>query len=246
MFKILKNRLEQGYRTISYPRQEITLPESYRGRPEINQACAPEIIERCAAVCPQEAIDDKAKRLDLGRCVFCGRCEEEGNGDFIRFTNNFDLAAITREDLITDGHLPDFANRHKNHFKKLFGRSLALRQVSAGGCGACEADINVLNTPAYDLSRFGISYVASPRHADGIHITGPISRNMRAALLSTWEAMPEPKIVIASGSCAIAGGPFFDSSEIIPLNSILPIDLYIPGCPPHPMTILKALLDFFK
>ncbi|HFQ89750.1 MAG TPA: NADH-quinone oxidoreductase subunit NuoB, partial [Desulfobulbus sp.] len=133
------------------------------------------------------------------------------------------------------------------HFRKLFGRSLQLRQVSAGGCNACEAEINVLATPAYDLSRFGISYVASPRHADGIHVTGPVTRNMRAALLATFEAVPEPRVVIASGACAISGGPFTGSPEVCEgLDTILPVDLYIPGCPPHPMTTLKALLDFFR
>lgn len=246
MFKILKNRLEQGYRTMSYPAGEISLPEAYRGRPAINQACPPTIVQRCAAICPQEAIDASAKCLDLGRCVFCGRCEAEGQGEFVQFTNDFDLAVADQADLITDGNLPELATRRDNHFHRLFGRSLALRQVSAGGCGACEADINVLNTPAYDLSRFGISYVASPRHADGIHVTGPVSHNMRAALLATWEAIPAPKVVIASGACAIAGGPFFDSPEVVRLDSILPVDLYIPGCPPHPLTILQALLQFFK
>ena len=143
--------------------------------------------------------------------------------------------------------MPDLAAHAKQHFKKLFGRSLQLRQVSAGGCNACEADTNVLNTPFFDLSRFGIDFVASPRHADGIHVTGPITRNMRAALLATYEAVPEPRVVIASGSCPISGGPFHGSGEIVaPLDSLLPVDLYIPGCPPHPMTTLHALLAFFK
>ena len=122
-----------------------------------------------------------------------------------------------------------------------------MRQVSAGGCNACEADLNVLATPFFDMARFGINFVASPRHADAIVVTGPISRNMKTALLQTYEAMPEPRAVIAVGSCAISGGPFHGSPEVARgLESFLPVDLFIPGCPPHPLTNLHALLGFFK
>ena len=144
-------------------------------------------------------------------------------------------------------NLPELANHSKKHFKKLFGRSLQLRQVSAAGCNACEADLNVLATPFFDLARFGINFVASPRHADGIVVTGLVSNNMKAALLSTYEAMPAPKVVIAVGNCPISGGVFRGSPEVADgLESLLPVDLFIPGCPPHPMTNLHALLSFFK
>jgi Ni,Fe-hydrogenase III small subunit len=187
------------------------------------------------------------KSIDLGRCTFCGECARVADGAFVQFSSTFELAAANRQDLITDGSLPDLAARSNARFKKLFGRSLQLRQVSAGGCNACEADTNVLNTPFFDLSRFGIDFVASPRHADGLHVTGPITRNMQAALLATYAAIPSPKVVIASGCCAISGGPFYGSKEIIgDLTSILPVDLFIPGCPPHPLTTLHALLAFFK
>ena len=121
---------------------------------------------------------DKVK-IDMGRCVFCGTCEDVSKGEFARFTGDFEIATSEKEHLITDGDLPALAEHSKKHFKKLFGRSLQLRQVSAAGCNACEADLNVLATPFFDLARFGINFVASPRHSDAIVVTGPVSRNMK-------------------------------------------------------------------
>jgi Ni,Fe-hydrogenase III small subunit/NAD-dependent dihydropyrimidine dehydrogenase PreA subunit len=247
MLKILQNKLEQGNKTSKYPKEPIRLYQRFRGMPVINKNCDRTTAERCSALCPQDAIDAASKTIDLGKCTFCGHCEAFQNGAFVKFSENFELGSTNRSDLITAGSLPELAAHSKTHFKKLFGRSLQLRQVSAAGCNACEADTNVLNTPFFDLSRFGIDFVASPRHADGIHVTGPISRNMKQALLDTYEAVPSPKIVIASGSCSISGGPFFGSTEVVgDLNSLIPVDLYIPGCPPHPLTTLHALLSFFK
>jgi Ni,Fe-hydrogenase III small subunit/formate hydrogenlyase subunit 6/NADH:ubiquinone oxidoreductase subunit I len=247
MLKVLKNRFEQGCRTSAYPKVKIDLPARYRGRPQIHAEASPELAARCAAACPQEAIDAGRRLIDLGRCVFCGTCERLSQGRFISFTRDFELAVAAKEHLLTNGELPSLAEHAKAHFRKLFGRSLQLRQVSAAGCNACEADLNVLATPFFDLARFGINFVASPRHADGIVVTGPISRNMKAALLSTYEAVPAPKVVIAAGSCALAGGPFRGSPEVAEgLDGLLPVDLFIPGCPPHPLTNLHALLSFFK
>ncbi len=247
MLEVIKNRIEQGYRTSKYPKEPINLYKRFRGLPRVNPQCEAALVKRCADACPQDAIDEKTGRIDLGRCVFCGLCETISEGKFATFSPNFEMGTASRDDLITCGDLPALADHAKQHFKKLFGRSLQLRQISAAGCNACEADTNVLNTPFFDLARFGIQFVASPRHADGIHVTGPISKNMRAATITTYEAIPHPKVVIACGACAISGGPFYGSDEICgDLNSIIPVDLYIPGCPPHPLTILHALLNYFK
>ncbi|MBW2459708.1 MAG: hydrogenase [Deltaproteobacteria bacterium] len=247
MLNVLKNRFEQGCKTSHYPKAKVELPPRYRGQPVLDEDASDELVGQCAEACPQAALDAEARTLDLGVCTACGTCERLSKGKYVSFSQSFELGTAKRAHLVTDGSLPDLATHSKQHFKKLFGRSLQLRQVSAAGCNACEADLNVLATPFFDLARFGINFVASPRHADGLVVTGPISKNMKAALLTTYEAMPAPKVVIAVGNCAISGGVFRDSPEIADgLESLLPVDLFIPGCPSHPMTNLHALLRYFK
>ncbi len=131
----------------------------------------------------------------------------------------------------------------KDRVHALFGRSLHIRQVDAGSCNACELEISALNNPIYDLERFGVSFVASPRHADMLMVTGPVARNMEIPLLRTYNAVPEPKLVVAVGSCAFDGGIFGDTYATTGgVAKVIPVDAYIPGCPPRPQAILHGLL----
>lgn len=242
MFKALKARLFQGYRTGKFPASPPVLPDRFQGRPEIiPEKCGH--CGKCVAQCPSRAIslNSGAPVIDTGRCIFCGKCA--ALCEAIRFGKEYRLAAMSRETLFADGksYIPERPTNRE--FLRFCGQSLKIRQVSAGGCAACELDFNVLGTLAWDMGRFGIQVVASPRHADCILVTGPVSDNMLLALKKVYDAAPRPVWVIACGSCAISGGIYADSPVCHGgVEAILKPDLYVPGCPPHPTTLLEGML----
>ena len=244
------HRLRHGCQTMAYPDgPPPPLPDRHGGALRVDATKCAEGCTACVPVCPTRAIArpaDETVALDLGRCIFCAACVEACPTHAITQTGDHRMAVRRREDLVLGKSGAEelrLAAALDEKLRRLFGRSLRLRQVSAGGCNACEADVNVLGTIGWDLGRFGIQFVASPRHADGLLITGPVSRNMELALRKTYEAVPPPKLVIAVGACAIAGGPFVGHPQVRDgAEAVVPVDLFIPGCPPHPLTILDGLL----
>jgi Ni,Fe-hydrogenase III small subunit len=183
--------------------------------------------------------------LDLGRCVFCNECVTACPGEKIAFTPDPRMAATRESDLIVrEGDLEAAQVRASGAFARLFGRSLKLRQVSAGGCNACELELNAAANVNFDVQRYGIEWVASPRHADGLVLSGPLTSHMKSAVQLAWDAMPDPRFLVAFGACAISGGLYEEGIGVDRefLRAVGPA-LYVPGCPPHPLTFVNALLD---
>lgn len=269
MFKILQQTMRTGIVTTPYPATPAEVSPFFRGKPVFDLERWHD-ARGAAEVCPTQAIavqDEGAERtvtIDYGRCVFCGLCAEAESGSAVRVTREFELATHDRGRLIVTANYrlnPDGTHARlltcstpedevektgrtlHTAIQKLLGRSLSIRQVDAGSCNGCELEIVGLNNPIYDIERFGIHFVASPRHADMLLVTGPVTRNMELALLKTFRATPSPKLVVAVGACGISGGIFGESyASLGGVEKVLPVDVYIPGCPPRPQALLHGIL----
>ncbi len=273
MFKIIQKTIRTGIVTKAYPAELAHVSEHFRGRPHFDfekWTDARPAAEVCptGAISLRDSNDSREVTVDYGLCVFCGLCAEASSDKAVRITQEFELATKSRRNLVltaeytlnadhthrqlgmvrrgsgnieTDAKIVGQKARETIH--KVLGRSLAIREVDAGSCNGCEVEIVALNNPIHDIERFGIQFVASPRHADMILVTGPVTRNMELALLKTYQAMPEPRVVVAAGACGISGGIFGKNyASLGGVDNVLPVDVYIPGCPPRPQALLHGIL----
>lgn len=243
MFKSIAVRRSQGTQYIPDPRKANL--SGFRGQPVFSGAACEPGCDACAEACPTDALTTQPISIDLGQCVLCAECVRACPPQKIALSPDFRMATTTRDALVVSEAKPALdPPRVSAELRRMFGRSLKLRSVSAGGCNGCELELNALSNVNFDIGRYGIDFVASPRHADGLVLSGPITRNMAEALRLCWDGMPSPKFVIAVGACAISGGPFAGSDALSRdfLQEFAP-SLYVPGCPPHPLTFLCGLLD---
>ena len=272
MFDILRKSLSTGVVTTNYPATPPQVSSRARGRPEIDWANWQD-ARPASAICPTGAIShedhggQRIARLDLAKCVFCGLCADADKA--IRMTNVCECAAQSRDALVTtatyrlkpDGthegtvappsatqlgqreSIEALGRQIKERADRIFGRSLHIREVDAGSCNGCEIEIAGLNSPVYDIERFGIHFVASPRHADMLLVTGPVTRNMELALRKTYDATPAPRLVVAVGACGCSGGIFGRNYATCgSVDSVIPVDVHVPGCPPNPHALLHGIL----
>lgn len=244
MLRTLKILYHQGKQFIP-DLTTATVPGIFRGRPEISMDKVDGIA--LADICPTDAIYPDPVRIDLGKCTFCGECSRL-YPDKIRFTKDYRLSSNERKSLIISegysGNISLNPDLIRKEIRSLFRGSLKLRQVSAGGDNSSELELNACGNVNFDMGRFGIEFVASPRHADGIVITGPISKNMAEPLHLTYDAIPSPKIIILAGTDAISGGIFSGSPALD--RSFLEqnhVDLYVPGNPVHPLTFINGIIE---
>ena len=245
-----------------YPRLTLKYPNKpmdnslFIGAPDIDRSLCT-LCGDCARRCPSRAIVIKAAScigINMDECVFCALCEDICPTGAVRMTNAFELAQKDRGILrvsepvekygtITGEAIENLEDRLAEKIKKKFGRSLQIREVDAGSCNGCDNEVNALNNPFNDVERLGIHFVASPRHADMLLVTGCLTRNMELALIKTYNATPDPKLVVAVGACACSGGIFRDAYAARKgISSVLPVDVFIPGCPPRPQAIMYGIL----
>ncbi len=223
----------------------VTLTEEFRGFPILSNSDDKEALERAAKICPTQAITTAPLTLDMGKCLFCGECQRCAPKS-IKFTNEHRLAATRREDLIVKvgDTAPKFdSSALRPEISKYFGQTLQLREVSAGGDASIEMELGATGNVNFDFGRYGVGFTASPRHADGLVLTGPISQNMAEALDICYHAIAEPKVLIVCGSEAISGGLYADSPAVE--RSFLDkyhVDLWLPGAPTHPLCFIDGVM----
>ena len=272
MFNVLRHSLRTGVVTTSYPATPPDLAPAARGRPAFDWAAWRD-ARPAAAICPtgaiacDEAAGVRTVRFDLGRCIFCGLCADVDPA--VRMTTVCECAAPRRADLVTTARYrlaadgtqealaaepaPDPApaaasldavgRELRARAAAVLGRSVHIREVDAGSCNGCELEIGALAGPVYDAERFGVHFVASPRHADLLLVTGPVTRNLELALRKTYDAMPAPRLVVAVGACGCSGGIFGRNYATCgAVDAVLPVDVHIPGCPPNPYALLHGIL----
>ena len=246
MIKELKILSEHGRQYIHDLRKQ-PVSDRFRGLPVISDDITENEIKKVSALCPVNAIDRQSGAIDLGKCVFCNECALL-LPEKIRFTNDYRIASNRREDLLImpgqAGPLRIDETVVRKDVRRLFRKSLKLREVSAGGDNSCEMELAATGNVNFDVGRYGIEFVASPRHADGIVITGPVTENMARALEICYDAVPSPKVIILAGTDAISGG-IFEGSPALDRSFIRDhhIDLYVPGNPAHPLTYINGVMD---
>lgn len=237
-----------GYQTIRRLDQVVLAP-LFRGRPEIESNWSASDIESVMKLCPTDAFEHQPFALNLSKCVFCKACALEFP-DKIRFTNDYNIGSNDLKALIIEPGVKEIKinpDLIRSEIRTYFGRALKLRQVSAGGDNSAEMELNACGNVNFDMGRYGIEFVASPRHADGLIITGPITKNMVSALETCYEAVPTPKILILAGTDAISGGVFAKNTQISrEFCRKYKIDLMIPGNPPHPLSVINGILNLLR
>lgn len=252
------------HRSLKAPNRLVTVEEllgrAEGGRmPQVNAAkLTPEMAKQVGEVCPTAALamakpqDKELLCLDYGKCIGCGRCFEHA-----AFSQAERVAGcgVSRQELLryfdcergAEVEVRPSAPEVRQEIFQMLGRALNVRELDAGSCNGCEAEIAALTNPYYDLERFGIHFVASPKHADMLLVTGPVTRNMAVAVKKTYEATPAPKLVVAVGACGCSGGIFATSHAVSgPLDKLLRVDAYIPGCPPTPAMLLTGILEVLR
>lgn len=247
MIDNLKILLHQGKQYIPDVTTAV-VPGIFRGRPVIilGKDPGPEVT----GICPTNAISIGPLCLDLGKCTFCGECAF-AFPDHIKFTTDYKIATNDRDRLVIregdDKPVELDPELIRSEISDYFSGSLKLREVSAGGDNSCEMELNACGNVNFDMGRFGIEFVASPRHADGIVITGPITKNMAQPLQICYDAIPEPKIIILAGTDAISGG-IFEGSPTLDRSFLSnhAVDLYVPGNPIHPLTFINGVLELIR